>query len=157
MKIESAIEINNPPSEVYEFITEDENLSLWVNNFKKIERLTGKNGEIGATSIYFFNENGRAIEMTETTVNAVENKEIASVLKHEQTDLSVTYRIEADNEDSESCKISSFIEYKPNSVFFKLFLSFNRKKLVLRYQEDLEQLKNAIEHLSESEFEMDDE
>lgn len=155
MKIESSIDISKPPSEVYSFMTSDENLPLWISNLIKSERVFGDDASIGTITKLYYDENGKREVIEEEVLRVEENKSIQAILKHNRTDILVNYYLEPINE--ESTRLLSKYEYQPKSLLFKMYLSLNKGNLTERYQNDLNRLKNAIESLSDEFDEMDDE
>lgn len=155
MKIESSIDISKPPSEVFAFMTSDENLPLWISNLIRSERMFGDDATKGAITNLFYDENGKREVLEEEVLEVEENKSIKAILKHNRTNILVNYRLESLDDDN--TRLYSEYEYQPNSLLFKVYLSLNRGNLTERYQNDLQQLKNAIESLSDEFDELEDE
>ncbi len=151
MTIETSIEISKTPAEVYEFLSQDENLTLWVSNLVRSERIKGDDGDVGTITKLVYDEHGKKVIMEEEVVEIIENKCIKAKLHHDQTTILVHYDIQ-EATDGNTILISKY-EYQPKNLFFKMHLSWNRTSLAQRYQDDLEQLKHALEALESDIYE----
>ncbi|MBP7679726.1 MAG: SRPBCC family protein [Saprospiraceae bacterium] len=154
MTIESNIEISQPPSVVYQFLIDEENLSLWVSNFVRLERLSGENGEAGSTAKHFYFENSRTIEMREEILQTVENEQLISMLYGESFDMKVT-NILTPIEADEATRLAVAIQLTPRNFLAKLTLPIIRNKIEKRAVADLQKLKDAIEELTDIDSELD--
>jgi len=150
MIIETTIEITKPPSDVYQFLCQDENLTLWVSNLVRSERIKGDDGEVGTITKLVYNENGKKVTLEEEVTEIIENESIRANLHHDQTVIAVQYEIMPTLKGTTLLK--SKYEYQPKNLFFKMYLSWNKNSLTQRYQEDLEQLKHALESLDDDTF-----
>lgn len=147
MKIESKVEISKPPSEVFDFLREEENLILWIKNFITLEHLEGEEGVIGSTSRHIYNENGRTVEFTEEILAIEEGRFFQSVLRNASTEIKITNRLSPLGDDGTLLEVET--ERRPLTFFSKINHLFTRKKWALRQTEDLLRLRNAIEKLAE--------
>lgn len=147
MKVETKIEINKPPSDVFDFMMDEENLSLWIKNFVKLERLQGEDGQVGSTSRHVYNENGKTIEFVEEITAIEKGRLMESVLRNKNMEILIRNTMEAS--ESQSTKLFVYSELRPLNLFYKMLTIFSKKKIVKRQQEDIERLKNAIESLTE--------
>lgn len=149
MTIESNIEISQPPSVVYEFMMDEENLPLWLTNFVRMETISGEPGEVGSISKHFYNERGRVLEFTEEITEIRENELMAAKYESEDFDMHIANFLKPAGEASTRLTIRS--EYLFKSFWMKLFAPFARNTMQKRMQENLERLKDAIEELTEIE------
>ena len=46
-RLSTVVDIDQPPSVVYGFLTDDENKPLWLSNFVRQERIKGSDGKVG--------------------------------------------------------------------------------------------------------------
>lgn len=147
MKVENTVEISKPPSEVYEFLMDEENLSLWVTNFIKLERLDGEEGEIGSTSKHIYNENGRTIEFIEEITANEPGKLFKGVLRNKNMEIIISNELFplADN----STRLVVVSDIYPQNLLYKIMTFLSKRSIIKRQQEDLRRLKEAIEELAE--------
>lgn len=143
MTIQSRIEIDKPPSEVFEFLMDEENLSIWVTNFIRAEKLEGEPGEPGFRSRHIYSENNRQLEMVEVVNEVIENRKFAATLQGRP------FHMEISNElrplPSGGTELSGRIEYKPHSPLTALLVWLRRRKYLHRLRHDLESFKKAVE------------
>lgn len=149
MKFELSIEIDQPPSVVYDFMMDPENLHLWLTNFVRMEYLSGEEGTPGATSKHVYDENGRQIEMIETIVSNVENEKMVADYASEHFDMRVSNYLKPKGDHNTLLTISTEMEMK--SFVLKLVGRIFRGKTEKRLAADMERLKGAIEELTEIE------
>jgi uncharacterized membrane protein len=149
MKIEHSIEIDQPPSVVYDFMMDPENLPLWLTNFVRMEHISGEEGEPGAVSRHIYDEKGRQIEMIETVLTNVENEEMTAVYTSEHFDMNISNYLQPSGEKSTRLKVVTEMEMK--GFFMKLIGGLFKGQTEKRLKEDLEKLKDAIEELTEIE------
>ncbi|MFT5168400.1 MAG: putative membrane protein [Saprospiraceae bacterium] len=147
MKVENTVEISKPPSDVYEFLVDEENLSLWIKNFIKLERLEGEEGEVGSTSKHIYNENGKTIEFIEEITAKETGKLFKGVLRNRQVEIKISNELFllADN----STRLVVVSEFYPQNLIIKIVTFFSKKSIIKRQRDDLQRLKEAIEELTE--------
>jgi len=143
MKIESSVTIDQPPSVVFEFMREEENMPLWVSNFKRLEQITEHEDEVGSQTRQIFDDNGREVEMVEEITAIVDDQLIEGILKHESFTVTFSYVLDEVREDT--TRVNATIEYIPNSLRYKIYLAFNNSGIQKRHEKDLQRLKKAIE------------
>ena len=145
MTIQSRIEIDKPPSEVYEFLMDEENLSLWVTNFIRAEKLGGESGEPGYRSRHLYSENGRQLEMIEEVEEVIENRKFAATLYGKPYHMKIANEIRP--LPSGGSELSGRIEYRPHHPFSALLVWLRHGKFLRRLRHDLESFKVAVEQL----------
>ena len=146
MKIETVVEIDKPPSEVYDFLMDEENLILWIKNFVRLERLEGDPGEIGSTSKHYYDENGRQVEFIEKITKNERNKLLESELNNKFAEMTINNKLEKTKKNFTKLTVTS--EITPKNLFYRFIFFFTQKKMINRQREDIDRLKNAIEKLS---------
>jgi uncharacterized membrane protein len=151
MKISASVEIGKPPSEVFRFITDFENMSLWMSNFLRVESISGEPDEMGGRLKYYFLESSRTVEMDAEIINKIGDSLITTYLKNESLDILVenTFQQIAKNHTV----YTQNMEFIPNTLAARAWLLFYGNKLSLRQREDLELLREAMEALSDYEVE----
>lgn len=149
MKIETVVEIDKPPSEVYDFLMDEENLILWIKNFVRLEHINGEPGEVGSTSKHIYDENGRIVEFIEEIISNEANQLLESIIRNKFIEITITNRLQEINKNNTQLTVTS--ELNPKSFFYKLMTFLSKKKLTNRQAEDIDRLKKAIEKLSKIE------
>lgn len=149
MKIENSIDIDQPPSVVYEFLMDEENLPLWLTNFVRLERISENQGEVGTLSKHIYNENGRIVELIEEIKNLQPNTLTEAEYSHPNFTMYITNRLTPVAENATRLTVSSSIRL--HSFIMRLSSFFVRKAIDKRNKQDLVNLKNAIEELTEIE------
>jgi len=149
MIIETTIEINEPPSEVYEFLMDVESLPLWLSNFIKLERISGEEGTVGSISKHTYKERGRVIEMIEEIKAIEENRLFEGMLKSEKFDMLIRNELEPVGEEGTILKVTA--EFTPKTLLNKILFLIAKKKTIKRHREDLQRLKDAVEKLGDYE------
>jgi uncharacterized membrane protein len=147
MKVENTVEISKPPSEVYEFMMDEENLSLWVKNFVKLERLEGEEGEVGSTSRLIYNENGRTIEFIEEITEKETGRLFKGVIRNKNMEIKISNELIPLSDNN--TRLIAISEIYPQTLLFKIFTFFSKRSIIKRQEEDLQRLKEAIEELAE--------
>jgi hypothetical protein len=149
MKIENVVEIDKPPSEVYDFLMDEENLTLWIKNYVRLEHLKGEPGEVGSTSKHIYDENGRVVEFVEEIIANKKDELFKGVLRNKFVEITICNKIKPIKKNY--CQLTVTSELIPKSFFYKIMFWFSKKKLINRQAEDIDRLKKAIEKLSKIE------
>ena len=149
MKIETVVEIDKPPSEVYDFLMDEENLILWIKNFARFEHIDGEQGQVGSTSKYTYDENGKTVEFIEEIVVNEENELIEGILRNKSAEIKITNRLLETKKNYTQLTVTSDIH--PKSFLYKVKVMFSKRKLVKRQNENINRLKKAVEKLSKIE------
>jgi len=149
MKLETVVEIDKPPSEVYDFLMNEENLILWIKNFVRYEHIDGEQGQVGSTSKHIYDENGRTVEFIEEIISNEANQLVESRLDNGFVQMTITNRLQELKDNNTQLIVTS--ELNPKSFFYKMMVFFSKRKIVKRQKEDIARLKKAIEKLSKIE------
>jgi uncharacterized membrane protein len=151
MKVSASVEIGKPPSEVFHFITDIENMPLWMSNFLRAEAIDGAPDEVGSIAKYFFTQSGRTMEMTAETISKTADSAITTLLKNDLAEVQVHNKIEPIGRNH--TLYTQTIDYTPKAFAFRAWLLFFGNALPARQREDLERLREAMEALSDYEVE----
>lgn len=149
MKIETVVEIDKPPSEVYDFMMDEENLILWIKNFIRLEHIDGEPGQVGSTSKHIYDEDGRTVEFVEEITTNKESELVEGILRNKLVEITITNKIRPTKNNYTQLTVTS--EIAPKSFFYKIVTIFSKRKMIRRQTEDLRRLKKAIEKLSKIE------
>ena len=146
MKIETVVEIDKPPSEVYDFMMDEENLILWIKNFIRLEHIDGEPGKVGSTSKHVYDEDGRIVEFIEEITANKENEFLEGVLRNKFVEITISNEIKPTKKNYTQLTVTS--ELVPKNLLYRIVTIFSKRKLINRQTEDLGRLKRAIEKLS---------
>ncbi|MBP7184858.1 MAG: SRPBCC family protein [Saprospiraceae bacterium] len=148
MRLETSVEIGQPPSVVYDFINDEENLSLWVSNFVSTEHLKGEDGEVGSSYKHMYEENGRPYEMIEEIIELVKDEKISLRLSSDENTIDIINNL-ISKASGKATLLKVVLIYSPKNIFNAIKLFLFRNSMLKRSQEDLLKLKQAIEKLVE--------
>ena len=146
-RLSTVVDIEQPPSVVYDFLTDDENKPLWLSNYVRQERIKGTDGKVGSVSRQFFRENGRQISLLEEITSAREAELFENTLRHEQMDIRLRNELKAIGDNRTELRIT--FEYAPKTWIARMFYWVTRGKLMRRHKKDIQNLKSAVETLGE--------
>lgn len=146
-RFETQVEIDQPPSVVYDFLIDDENSPLWQTNLLRRERVQGEEGEIGAVARNIFEENGRTVIELEETTAAQKNRLLAGILHRPNADLTFKNEILPAGKSRSLLKIS--MEYRPKNWLSRLFFQMVKPRFFKQQQSNVANLKMAIETLGD--------
>ncbi len=146
-RLSTVVDIDQPPSVVYDFLTDDENKPLWLSNYVGQERIKGADGKVGTVSRQFFRENGRQISLLEEITSAREAELFENTLRHEQMEIRLRNELKA--MDTHRTELRVTFEYAPKTWFANLLYWLTRGKILRRHKKDIQNLKSAVESLGE--------
>lgn len=152
MEIESTIQITEPPSKVYAFLIDSENLPLWINNHVRAKPIKGEPGEKDSLSKHYFSRKELMIETTLEITESIPEHKIQGKLIHDGFEIDLCITLEP-LEDGTNVHLN--LDYNPRALVYKLFFGFNKKKIAKSQYQNLVRLKDSVEALSESEWEED--
>lgn len=112
-----------------------------------MERLRGEEGEIGAESKHFYNENGRVVVFIEEIMAADQGQFFQSILRNDKIEITISNSLTPIENDSTLLEISA--ELRPQNIISRILTFFSYKKMALRQAADLQRFRNAIEELTE--------
>jgi len=147
MKIETTVEISKPPSEVYNFLMDEENLTLWIKNFIKLERINGEDGQVGSTSRHIYDENGKTTEYIEEVIVAEKGKLFQTILRNEQMEMDIINKFSPIGDNVTKLEVTARL--RPLSFISRLSLFFSKKRRYHHQMEDILRLKASIEALGD--------
>lgn len=146
-RLSTVVDIDQPPSVVYDFLTDDENKPLWLSNYVRHERIKGADGKVGSISRQFFRENGRQIAIMEEITSAREAELFENTLRHEQMDIRLRNELKPKGDHRTELRIT--FEYAPKTWGARLLFWLTRGKILRRHKKDIQNLKSAVETLGE--------
>ena len=141
-KIRYSIEIDGAVEDVFGYMTEPEQIKLWVEGLVEMEALTNGGSRVGAKSRQVFVEHGRRIELIEEVLVFEPNRRVKIKAETDGFWLTADYVLEAVNGGT---RIDYEAETHLESWFMKLMGPIvnrsSRKKVVV----DLVRLKAMVE------------
>lgn len=95
LTVEESIVINKPRSEVWEFMTDPENVVVYSSNVVEYEKVSGENDEVGRVCRGAVKVAGRRLELTDELVE-VEKERRGKIVSEDAT---IPYSLEFQYED----------------------------------------------------------
>ena len=147
MKLVITREINRPVEEVYSFLTNPENLRLWLSNYVRMEQISGEGLTLGSKNLHIYKEHGRTVEFVEEVTLQETNRLFGSILRHPNLEMKIRNELFPHTEQSTRLVVTA--ELKPLSFLYKLLFPLTRRKISQRQEGDIDRLKEVIETLGE--------
>lgn len=144
MNITTAVTINKPIKEVWDFYDNPDNLKLWLTNFKTYECISGNPGEAGTKAKHTYEEKGQLITMYETITEKVPYHKLSGTLsmpKMLESNIQTVVREIAKDKTELTCVTNTKFEM----FSLKLFGFLLKRGFQKRQDSDLNKLKLAIE------------
>lgn len=146
-RLSTVVDIDQPPSVVYGFLTDDENKPLWLSNFVRQERIKGSDGKVGSVSRQIFKQNGRQISLMEEITQARESEILEGRFHHDRMELKIRNELTA--KGSQKTQLRVTFEYWPKTWLANIGYWLSRKTIFRRHRRDIENLKTAVEALGD--------
>jgi uncharacterized protein YndB with AHSA1/START domain len=143
----TVVDIDQPPSVVYDFLKDDENKPLWMSNFVRHERIKGAEGEVGSVSRQIFKNNGRSIVLLEEITSARQAELLENRLENEQ--FKINFRNELRPKGSGKTELKVTFELWPKTFWAQLRYFLQKNPVFQWHQKDILKLKTAVETLGE--------
>jgi hypothetical protein len=146
-RLSTVVDIDQPPSIVYDFLTDEENKPLWLSNFVRQERIKGADGKVGSVSRQVFKQNGRQIALLEEITIARECEFFENTLQHEQMEIRLSNELRPMGINRTQLRVT--FEYAPKTLLSSLVFWVTRGTIFNRNRKDILKLKTAVEALGE--------
>jgi Polyketide cyclase / dehydrase and lipid transport len=146
-RLSTVVDIDQPPSIVYDFLTDDENKPLWLSNFVRQERIKGADGKVGSVSRQVFRENGRQIALLEEITAARASEFFENKLNHAQIEIRLRNELLPMGANRTQLRVT--FEYTPKTLLSSLVFWATRGSIFSRNRKDILKLKTAVEALGE--------
>ncbi len=144
MILTSEVTINKPIKEVFDFITDAEQLGKWLSGLVEFEILSGKVGEVGAETRQVFQRNGKRVEFKQRITEIIHQAYFEVELSGKDMDVKAHYKLESEEENITIVK--AYEDIKLKSFLFRSFKGMVRNISIARQAEDLNSLKNVLEN-----------
>lgn len=146
-RLSTVVDIDQPPSVVYGFLTDDENNPLWLSNFVRQERIKGSDGKVGSVSRQVFKRNGRQVSRMEEITQAREAEILEGHFRHDDLDIKIRNELTAKGTRKTQLRVT--FEYWPKTWLAQIGFWLSRKTILSRHRRDIENLKTAVEALGD--------
>lgn len=143
MTVHESIEVGKPAEEVFDFLVDEENMYLWIDDLIRWELISGEAGEVGAKALLTYLEKGRNVERTETIVECVPGIRLVTRLSGPRLECIITNEVHPLSEYS--CRFTGHIRYRPRNWKAFITLPFRRSSLEARLENELTKFKKAVE------------
>jgi len=133
--------VNQPVHKAFSQFMDKSNMDKWLTNFKKVETVSGKHGEVGSKHKITFLEGGGEVALIEKIIGKKKNKEYTFVVNHDIMDrqTKVEFASQGDN-----TKITSSVDVQEKGLW-KFIMPIITSGMKNRHKQDLEQLKEHLE------------
>lgn len=141
------ITANKPLAESWAVGQDKEKIKDWLEDFQKMEVISGTPGTVGAVTDIYFNTDGEEMTIRETITEIVPNKSINMLF--EMDFMNMDYTMTMENMDGKT-KISSSTVVNGNGMFAKSFIALMGGSFSSQEDKSLNNLKQVIEDNTKS-------
>ena len=142
VEYDSEVMVDKPVAEVWAVMSDTSKMSEWITGYKRTELLSGTEGEVGAISHVFVEDQGQETMMEETIV-AVEPNELLA-MRFTMDFMNMDYKMALQEKGNQTLITSNSVT-QGNGLFAKSMLSFMPSAMKKQEDENLEKLKMVIE------------
>lgn len=138
------VEINKPAEVVWAYFVDENNMSEWIEGFKKVEIISGKRNEVGSKYRMTFDEGGSEFVMIETVKEFNPPDVYAFRLENEviTDDVKITFK--------ESDGITTVVQEDNvvgGNIFWSSLFVLTQSNLKSNVQKALDKLKSNVERI----------
>jgi uncharacterized membrane protein len=146
-KTEITVTVDANVEKSFAIFCDEKNMEKWITGFVSIERLSGRNNEVGSTYKISMSDEGREIVMTETIMSFKENEYFAFDMENDDAFTSVDISFAA--LDSNTTKIVAKSLFIPRAMFIKVLMPLFESKMEEQQSTNYSNLKSLIETTSD--------
>jgi uncharacterized protein YndB with AHSA1/START domain len=143
MKFETELLINKPRAEVWKFFSDREKTKLWQPTLKKIEPVSGIQGQPGAESKWTYEENGREFALSERVLHWEEYHRLESLFENAFARNTVNNIFSEPNQNETLWTAET--EYTFKTLLMKVLGPFFKRNYVARSQREMGRFKELLE------------
>ena len=146
MKLDCEVIVNKPIQDVWNYTSNPDNLTKWLNDFIRYEHLTGDINapKIGDTSNHTYNQNGKEFEMCERIVAYDPPNHIKLFMTSSWFDMEIINNFDEISPDQ--TKLFAGAEFVRVGWIMKIMMLFSsKKKMLADHESQIGKLKSLIE------------
>lgn len=143
MKFKLELTINRHRASVWKAFDNPHNMSNWQPSLKRIELLSGTQGQPGAVSKLTYEESGREFSLVEKVTYREEPHRLDGVYENEFADNPIRNTFIEQGENETLWVVET--EFKFKTPLMKLLGPIMKKNFVRRTQRDMERFKKLVE------------
>jgi len=134
--------VDKPLAESWAVTQDQENMSDWLEGFKRVEQVSGTPGTVGAVSNVYFENNGQEMSIQETITEIVPDESISMNFASDFMDMDYKMRMESVNGKT---KINTHTIASGNGLFSKSLMAVISSSIKGQELTNLANLKKVIE------------
>ena len=146
MECSSSLEIDKPPSEIFSFLYEWENVPLWLSEFQRFEPLEGEEGELGSTSLIYLSIGSSTFRLYQQISEIEEGISLTTSWTCFLFAIDRKFRLKTVEERSSI--LSGNLQIQPRNIMGTLCLPFLSKFIRKRHKRNMSRLKVALEEVA---------
>lgn len=143
MDCSSSQEISKPPSSVFAFLNEWENIPLWLTESTRFEPLNGDPGTLGSTGWITLEIGSFHVRLKQEITAFEEDRSLQTQWIHFA--LEIIRSFELTGMDDEQTRLDATFLVRPRNLWGYLMLPFIRQGICRHQQESIVRLKRALE------------
>lgn len=143
MKFKLELTINRHRASVWKAFDNPHNMSKWQPSLKRVELLSGTQGQPGAVSKLTYEESGREFSLVEKVTYREEPHRLDGVYENEFADNPIRNTFIEQGENETLWVVET--EFKFKTPLMKLLGPIMKKNFVRRTQRDMERFKKLVE------------
>ena len=146
MKLDCEVIVNKPIQDVWNYTSNPDNLTKWLNDFIRYEPLTGDINapKIGDTSNHIYNQNGKEFTMCERIVAYDPPNHIKLFMTSSWFDMEIINNFDEISPDQ--TKLFAGAEFVRVGWIMKIMMLFSsKKKMLADHESQIGKLKSLIE------------
>lgn len=142
MIFQTDIIINAPAETVFRFVTNTQNMSRWMEGFKRYESSAGKKRRAGGQGKLFYEDQAGVLEIQEKVLEMVRNRSIKTELSNKNMTTVLEYRM---LNQGGVTKLLATTKVKLKPAVFNLFAFFVKGPMKKQQVREFAVLKKCIE------------
>lgn len=146
MECSSSLEIDKPPSEIFSFLHEWENVPLWLSEFQRYVPLEGEEGKLGSTSLIYLSIGSYRFRLHQQITSIEEDVSITTTWSSFLYNIDRQFSLKFVEEGGSI--LSTAIHILPKNIFGTLTLPFLSRFISKRHKRNMSRLKIALEEVA---------
>ncbi len=146
---ESEITVNKSAAEAWAVMSDESNISKWIEGYVKSELVSGTANTVGAVSNVYVNPGGEEMVMKETITESIPNKKMAMTFEMGPMDMDyeMTFTEQGDNTIIRSKSVT-----RGSGIMMKSMLLFMKGSMQEQENSNLNSLKKLIDENTKDYF-----